>query len=184
MTRRSQRATCWIIAALAASLALPGLAQAQATKPSVSTGAAANLTPATATLLGRVTPNGAQTTFVFQYGLTKLYTAATPVTAAGAGGAAISVTGDLAGLAPATTYHYRLVAINRVGTRNGADRTFKTQPQPLGLTLAATRGSSSAPLTRGQSLLVTVSSSSAKRSRAAARRVGTCSLGISPAGGS
>lgn len=138
MTRGSQRITRWIIAALAASLALPGLAQAQATKPTVSTGAAANLTPSTATLLGRVTPNGAQTTFVFQYGLTKLYTAATPVTAAGAGNAAVSVTGDLAGLAPATTYHYRLVAINRVGTTNGADRTFKTKPQPLGLTLAAT----------------------------------------------
>jgi hypothetical protein len=138
MTRGSQRMTGWIIVALAASLALPGLAQAQATKPTVASGAAANVTPASATVLGKVTPNGAQTTFLFQYGLTKLYTAATPITAAGAGAAAVAVTADLAGLAPATTYHYRLVATNRVGTTNGADRTLKTKPQPLGLTLAAT----------------------------------------------
>ena len=36
MTRGSQAVTGWIIAALAATLALPGLAQAQATKPTVS----------------------------------------------------------------------------------------------------------------------------------------------------
>ena len=43
-----------------------------------------------------------------------------------------------AGLAPATTYHYRLVASNRHGITRGADRTFKTRAQPLGLSLAAT----------------------------------------------
>src|ERR1044072_2651764 len=116
MTRGSQRTTGWIIAALDATWALPGLAQAQPTKPVVATGAAANVTPASATVLGKVTPKGAQTTYLFQYGLTKLYTAGTPVTAAGAGGAAVAVTADLTGLAPATTYHYRLVATNRVGT--------------------------------------------------------------------
>jgi hypothetical protein len=138
MTRGGNRTTGWIIAALAASLALPGLAHAAATKPTVATGAVANLTPASATVLGKVTPNGAQTTFLFQYGLTKLYTAGTPIVAAGAGTAAVAVTADLAGLAPATTYHYRLVATNSVGTTYGADRTLKTRPQPLGLTLAAT----------------------------------------------
>jgi hypothetical protein len=137
MTRGSQVTTVWIITALAASLALPGLAQAAATKPTVVTGAAANVTPASATVLGKVTPNGAQTTFLFQYGLTKLYTAGTPITAAGAGAAAVAVTAALSGLAPATTYHYRLVAKNSAGTTNGADRTLKTKPQPLGLTLAA-----------------------------------------------
>jgi hypothetical protein len=48
--------TGWIIVALAASLALPGLAQAQATKPVVATGAAANLTPSTATCSARSRP--------------------------------------------------------------------------------------------------------------------------------
>lgn len=138
MTRGSQATTGWIIAALAAVLALPGLAQAAATKPTAATGAAADITPQSARVLGKVTPNGAQTTYFFQYGLTKLYTASTPVGSAGAGSGGVAVTADLPGLAPATTYHYRLVAKNKVGTTNGADRVLKTKPQPLGLTLAAT----------------------------------------------
>jgi hypothetical protein len=123
--------------ALAAALALPGLAQAQSSKPTAVTGAAAAVTPQSATLLGKVTPNGAATTFLFQYGTTTLYTAATPVTAVGAGTAPAAVVADVTGLAPATTYHYRLVAHNRNGTVNGADRVLKTKPQPLGLALAA-----------------------------------------------
>jgi hypothetical protein len=35
-------------------------------------------------------------------------------------------------------YHYRLIARNRNGRIDGADRVFKTRDQPLGLTLAAT----------------------------------------------
>jgi hypothetical protein len=48
------------------------------------------------------------------------------------------VTAGVGGLAPATTYHYRIVAQNRNGLVKGSDRTFKTKPQPLGVTLAAT----------------------------------------------
>jgi hypothetical protein len=43
----------------------------------------------------------------------------------------------LTGLSPATTYHYRYVAQNRHGIVRGADRTFKTRVQPLGVSLAA-----------------------------------------------
>ena len=50
----------------------------------------------------------------------------------------MAVTADIGGLAPATTYHYRLVARNARGVRRGADRTFRTQRQPLGLSLGAT----------------------------------------------
>jgi len=140
MTRSSQRGRGWIITTLAltAALAAPGLAQAQSSKPTAVTGASAAVTPQSATLLGKVTPNGAATTYLFQYGTTTLYTAATPVTAAGAGNAAVAVVGQLADLAPATTYHYRLVARNSHGTVNGADRVLKTKAQPLGLVLAAT----------------------------------------------
>ncbi len=137
MTRSSQGLRGWIIAALAVSLGAPGIAQAQSTKPTVVTGAAANVTPQGATLLGKVTPNGAQTTYLFQYGTTTLYTASTPVAAAGAGNAPVAVIAALGELAPATTYHYRLVARNRNGTVAGADRVLKTKPQPLGLVLAA-----------------------------------------------
>jgi hypothetical protein len=116
----------------------PALAQGASSKPDVTTGAVANLAPQSATVLGKVDPNGAQTTYLFQYGTTTLYGAATPVASAGGGTSAAAVLANLSGLAPATTYHYRLVAHNRNGTVNGADRRFKTRAQPLGLTLAAT----------------------------------------------
>src|SRR3954451_24280492 len=50
----------------------------------------------------------------------------------------MKVAAGVAALAPATTYHYRLVAQNSHGLTTGKDRTFKTQRQPLGVTLVAT----------------------------------------------
>src|SRR3954454_19542666 len=104
-------------------------------KPIVSTGAAADVGQQTVTLTGTVTPNGAPTTYFFQYGATKLYGATTAVTPATT---KVHVTAPVAGLAPATAYHYRLVAHNAHGSATGNDRTFTTQRQPLGVTLAAT----------------------------------------------
>jgi hypothetical protein len=102
------------------------------------TGAAANVTASSAGVLGKVTPNGAETTYLFRYGTTTLYGAETAVANAGSGTTAQTVLAAIANLAPATVYHYRLVAHNRNGTVTGADRSFKTKAQPLGLTLAAT----------------------------------------------
>lgn len=138
MYRSSHRAGCWIMAVGALVLVGPAIAQAQSAKPTVTTTGAAKLAPASATLLGRVTPNGAETTYLFQYGTTTLYGAATPVVNAGNGTSAVPVIADIAGLAPATTYHFRLVAHNRNGTVSGADRVFKTRAEPLGLVLTAT----------------------------------------------
>jgi hypothetical protein len=120
------------------SLVLPALAEGASSKPVVRTGDVANVAPQSVTVLGKVDPNGAATTYLFQYGTTTLYGAATPVAAAGNGTSAVAVTANLSGLAPASVYHYRLVAHNRNGTVNGPDRVFKTRAQPLGLTLAAT----------------------------------------------
>jgi hypothetical protein len=122
---------------LALSLAPSAVALA-AGKATVTTGNAANVTPSTASLLGKVNPNGAATTYFFQIGTTVLYGAQTAATAAGAGTKAVSVVAPVGALAPATLYHYRLVASNQFGITRGADRTFKTKPQPLGLTLGAT----------------------------------------------
>jgi hypothetical protein len=135
--RRSARAHITILTTLALALALPSLASAASSKPTVVTGAAANVTPSTGSVLGKVTPNGAQTTYLFRYGSTTLYGLETPVANAGSGASAQTVIGNIANLPPATTIHYRLVAHNRNGTVTGADRTFKTRAQPLGLTLAA-----------------------------------------------
>jgi hypothetical protein len=139
MYRSSQRVACWIMAVGVLALAAPAIAQAQqSSKPTVTTSGATKLAPTTATLLGRVTPSRAQTTYLFQYGTTTLYGSATPVANAGNGTSAVPVIADLTGLAPATTYHFRLVAHNRNGTVNGADKVFRTRAEPLGLVLTAT----------------------------------------------
>lgn len=137
MYRSSHHFRSWFIGSLALAFVVPALAQAQSSRPTVTTGGVANVTPQSATLLGKVRPNGAQTTYSFQYGTSTLYGAVTPPGAAGTGTKAVNVVADLTGLAPATTYHYRLVAHNRNGTVKGADRVFRTRAQPLGLTLAA-----------------------------------------------
>ena len=130
------RGTMLIVLALALALVAPAAASA-ASKPGVRTGAAASITPTTATLNGRVDPNDAETTYFFRYGTTSLYGTNTPALSAGSGANAVAVSVPVAGLAPATTYHYQLVAQNRFGITRGEHRTFKTKAQPLGVTLAA-----------------------------------------------
>jgi Fibronectin type III domain len=121
------------LALLAVGAAPPGALAAS--RPAVTTGAAASVTQSTATLTWTVTPNGAPTTYFFQYGVTSVYgtsTAATTVSAKQ------TVAVPIAGLAPFTVYHYRLVAQNSHGLTKGQDRTFKTKRQPLGVSLIGT----------------------------------------------
>lgn len=122
--------------ALALTLALPAAAQA-ATAPVATTGGAANIAQQTARLTASVDPNAAATTVQFQYGTTSAYGAVTPEQVV-TGDGKKAVTADISGLAPATTYHYRLIARNAKGLSKGADRGFKTKVQPLGVTFAAT----------------------------------------------
>jgi hypothetical protein len=125
-----------MLVAVALALLAPATASA-ASKPGARTGGATSITPSSATLHGRVDPNDADTTYFFQVGTTSLYGTDTAVTQAGSGRNPTAVIVPVGGLAPATTYHYRLVAQNRLGITKGADRTFKTRVQPLGVTLAA-----------------------------------------------
>jgi hypothetical protein len=122
------------ILAVAVMLLAPATSQA-AGKPIVKTGAAASVAQQTVTLTGSVAPNGAATTYFFQYGPTKLYGAQTLTTALAKKGV---VSAPVSGLAPNTTYHYRIVGHNRHGYKLGGDRTFKTLRQPLAILLAAT----------------------------------------------
>jgi hypothetical protein len=125
-----------VTAAVAAALLLPAAAQA-ATAPGVTTSGAANVAQQTARLTGTVDPNGAATTFQYQYGPTSAYGSVTPEQTINGDGKK-TITADVSGLAPATTYHYRLIARNGKGLAKGADRTLKTKVQPLGVTFAAT----------------------------------------------
>jgi hypothetical protein len=124
-----------IVGLVAAGL-LPATAAA-AEKPVVRTGGPSNVGQSTVVLNGSVNPRGAATTYFFQYGITRLYGSNTAAASAGAGRRGVRVSAAVGGLAPATTYHFRLVAQNARGLRFGGDRTFRTSRQPLGLTLAA-----------------------------------------------
>jgi len=94
--------------------------------PAVQTGAAQSVGVNSATLTGTVSPNGRATSWHFDYGTTTAYGSHTASESAGSGGAAEPVSAGLAGLAPGTTYHYRLVATSSAGTTYGADQTFTT----------------------------------------------------------
>jgi hypothetical protein len=127
------------VATVAGLLLVPAGATAAPARPDVTSGPAANVGQNGATLTGRVRPNEVETTYFFEYGTTRLYGTQVPVppASAGQGNRYVAVTAPIGGLAPATRYHYRLVARNARGVRRGADRTFRTQRQPLGLSLAA-----------------------------------------------
>jgi hypothetical protein len=124
--------------AAVAALLTPASALGAVTKPGVTTGGVTAVAPTTAVLKGTVDPNGAPTTYFFQVGPTRLYGGQTAVTSAGKGTKGKRIRANASGFAPATTYHYRLVAQNRKGLTLGKDRTFKTKRQPLGVSLAAT----------------------------------------------
>jgi hypothetical protein len=120
------------VAATAALLAGPATA---ASPPSVSTGPAKSVGFQSAVLTGSINPNGDGTSYYFQYGLTKAYTAQTPIAGAGAGGKSVPIRVAIAGLSPLTVYHYRLVAVNSAGVSMGGDHSFKTTKIPLSLSI-------------------------------------------------
>ncbi len=94
--------------------------------PTATTGGAGDVTASTATLNGTVDPNKEDTTYWFEYGKTTAYGRQTAHSGPVHGNAPKSVSASISGLAPSTTYHFRLVATNPSGTDLGADATFTT----------------------------------------------------------
>lgn len=135
----SARHSRGVLAGLLVLLALPGTAFAAA--PRVVTGKATAVTVATATVKGRVDPNGNAAVGFFQYGGNRLYGQSTPEVPVGSGATGRPISAPLSGLSPFTTYHYRAVSRDGNRFRFGEDRTFRTDRQPLGLTLTASPGS-------------------------------------------
>ena len=95
----------------------------------VITGGAVNVGKTVATPTGVINPEGATTTWVIQYGLTTAYGLQNfPGTLAGVT-TPVSVSAELTGLAPATLFHYRIVAYHGSSVVSaGADATFFTEP--------------------------------------------------------
>ena len=116
-----------VLSVVGIALALPSAALAA--KPGATSGAAANVTFQSVRVNGSVDPNREATNYYFQYGTTAVYGTATPMAPAGAGANAVRVSMDIGGLAPATRYHYRIVAVNASGTTAGRHRTFTTRRQ-------------------------------------------------------
>ena len=99
-----------------------------AAPPTVTTGVAGSVTKTMATLGGTVSDNNAVTAVTFDYGLTTGYgtnAPAMPTTvAAGAGSSPVVVSAT--GLTCGSTYHFRAVGANALGTTLGSDQTFDT----------------------------------------------------------
>jgi phosphodiesterase/alkaline phosphatase D-like protein len=93
--------------------------------PLASTDAASGISVDEATLSGTVNPQGKETSYRFEYGEgTEYGTQVFGTILAGQG--VETVTLNLRGIDPDTTYHYRLVASNAGGTAYGEDMTFTT----------------------------------------------------------
>ena len=94
--------------------------------PAVTTGAASAISTTGATLGGTVNPNGAATTYIFEYGTTTAYGSVTAATSACLSFALGGRPRPPDRSSSNTTYHYRLSATNANGTTHGADATFTT----------------------------------------------------------
>jgi hypothetical protein len=127
---RKTKLSILALAAAAFALTTTVAVALAATSPAVITGAATNKGTSTAVLHGTVNPNGAASSYVFEWGLTSAYGSASQSRPAGHGSKGVSVQSGLEGLLPGTVYHYRLSAANGVGGASGADRSFRTKGHP------------------------------------------------------
>jgi hypothetical protein len=117
-----------------------GAAAAATTPPNAVTGAVSAVLPTSVTVAGTVNAEGTATTWYFQYGLETdaSYGSQTPSISAGSGVGNVHVSRSLAGLSPATSYHFRMVAVSSVRATYGADVSFHTSAAPVVVTGPAT----------------------------------------------
>jgi phosphodiesterase/alkaline phosphatase D-like protein len=119
--------------------------------PVVSTGAATNITSTGMQLNGTVNPNSSATTYRFEYGTSTGYGQSTSTQNLASGGSPVPVNATVAGLTPATLYHFRLVATNSGGPASGNDASALTGASPVPPPTVATAPAAS-PTTTGAQL--------------------------------
>ncbi len=91
---------------------------------------AIDVTSTSATLTAQINPAGGDTRYYFQYGADASYGMSLPVPPGkdiGSGSSDTSVSAQLYGLPPVSTFHYRVVAVNADGTVAGPDQSFTTE---------------------------------------------------------
>jgi hypothetical protein len=94
--------------------------------PLIDTAYTTNLTESSVDLNVEIDPMGSDTTYHFEWGAGTGYGNSVPVPDAdiGSGSSGVLVSQHLSGLSANTSYHWRVVASNSVGTTEGQDHTF------------------------------------------------------------
>ncbi len=95
---------------------------------------AANVTATSVTLSASIDPQGAVTSYRLEYGTSASY-GHVLAGSVGEGMGYVTVSHYLQELEPNTVYHYRLLTESEVGSVQGTDRTFTTQPASSELAL-------------------------------------------------
>ncbi len=119
-------AACIALLALGATAA-----HAESQAPAVESETAEKVTATAATLQAWVNPQFADTHYYFEYGSTTAYGSTVPTppgTDIGEADFGQSAEAAISGLSPGATYHFRVVAVNSVGTTYGPDTPFTTAP--------------------------------------------------------
>jgi hypothetical protein len=112
--------------------------------PAIDFSNVSDVTADSATLRAEINPDTRPTTYWFEYGpedcasgsCVKVPLAGAPL---GSGHKPVAVEQNIDGLQPSTQYHYRVVAVNDLGTTKGPRRTFTTQNDDLGFALSDSR---------------------------------------------
>jgi hypothetical protein len=105
--------------------------------PTITTEPATDIGRYVATMVDTINPNNQATTYYFEYGLTDGYGFQTMPKTLATGTTPVFVTQVIAGIAPGTVFHYRLVATHgTVSASYGPDQTFETYPWPRPRTTA------------------------------------------------
>ncbi|HVC07892.1 MAG TPA: hypothetical protein VND98_09950 [Solirubrobacterales bacterium] len=101
-------------------------------RPTVADSTASGITQTAVTLSAQIKPGFRPTTYHFEYGRTAAYGNSTAESGSiGSDDSVHPASSTVSGLAPAETYHYRVVASNEIGTAEGPDQTFTTaSPTP------------------------------------------------------
>jgi hypothetical protein len=141
-SRAARKGVAIVVIALSPLFAIAPLAQAAHKRsatgpPIVSTGNVTDVRGTSAELLGTVNPHGLATTYFFRYGPTAAYGAQTPTVSLGAGTTAVKVGQTVANFP--VGYHYRIVATNADGTKEGRDHTHTSKKSKLTFKLAETK---------------------------------------------
>jgi hypothetical protein len=101
--------------------------------PVISDVGTVNVTDTSVRLVGTIDPRNTETGYVFQYGATPALGSATSLVSIGTATKPITVSQMVGGLNPGTTYYFRLVATNLIGTSESSSHTFTTRLLPPSL---------------------------------------------------